>query len=229
MSNGLALEQPLETVHLGRWLEHINKKKPARNLRVGLERKTIAAYFFDLALIDSEYEEEMPGETVFGLRNWEFSYRTFRQLHEDCEKAGGELIGILTWEPHASWLKRMSKGEELKRVPLVLSPEPPWGRPRHLTYEVVVNFDRLAGMGEAAKRRFLGALKNLLLAFETQGHRLNAVRGFEDHDALEDLARYFGFAGPSGENVLKRDDLEETLSAITQIRYSVSLSLGSWL
>ena len=204
----------METRDLGQWL--VASSGQDKPVRVGVEPRTIAYHFLKTALEDARYSQLLTERIAWAVPNRDFESKSFANLAEDCSKAhgGDKLTGLITWEPHATLVVKNSKNTgqtDLVKVPLLLSPEPT-GRPRHLTFDVVVNADRLSLMDEAPRGNFLRALKCLMSAFRTEGIRLNNIHvEEEDLDALDRVGGYFGL------------DRAEALAAVGQIRYSVAI------
>ena len=126
-------------------------------IKIGLETNTIAEQFLRDAcrhateLRESDTTNLTPGtpfkihhrRLVWHFRNQELKKKGFEELKNECCSKGEEngpvtrqLLGVITWEPHATWLASRSKN--LVKVALNFSPDA-LGRPKHLSFDIVVS------------------------------------------------------------------------------------------
>lgn len=147
---------------------------------------------------------------------------TFAQLRATCLRdRSTELLGVITWEPHASWLERDDPSEmPLKRFPLYFSPDAN-GRLSHMSFDVVTL--RNAAFGD----EFRLALTRLMQKIWQNAMLLSELDGTSfDLDPLRRVAFYFGFCGRSN-GAPPDHTLARIRAAIDGIRYSTHWAMES--
>jgi hypothetical protein len=216
--------------------------KPMAKYVVALEDKTIAAQILKDGL-DAEWPKEHAGrlwyEILQDCLNSDFAKKDeYRSLENDAQKVGVELAGIITWEPHATWLCQTTPSQdELKNLPLKFASGKD-GRASHLTFELVIRRSDVSSP-EPRSQELRRAIVQLMLELRDCAQRLNGVdRSMMDVDrgAVENLGRYFDLirdpiAGNrpsdastgtnSASNRRRYEDITDTLKAIGGVRFTV--------
>lgn len=226
--------------HLAEVLVDKGNGKPTARKIVALEDQTIAAQLIKDGL-EARWTREHAGrlwiDVLHPCANSDFAQQNkFSTLEGEVNDLGLELAGILTWEPHATWLRQTSKDrEDLENVPLKF-PIGENGRPTHLTFELVVRRADVISP-EPRSQALRRVLPPLMLQLRDCAQRLNALDSslsdFLDLNAVESLGRYFDLLkhtdeanrfsnpAPSPRNRLRYEDIEDTLKAIGGVRFNV--------
>ncbi|MGH8655369.1 MAG: hypothetical protein ACREYE_25790 [Gammaproteobacteria bacterium] len=150
---------------------------------------------------------------------------SFEELKEQCRREqNAELLGIITWEPHASWLRMLeTSGTSLLKVPLYFSPDQA-GRMKHMSFDLVML--RTATLDDekraALLRLFQKVWQNAVLLSEMDGSSF-------DTDPLTRIGVYFGFMDKSNAARTSPALLDKVRAAVQGIRYSVHLAMESQL
>jgi hypothetical protein len=197
-------------------------------IKIGLETNTIAEQFLRDAcrhateLRESDTTNLPPGtpfkihhrRLVWHFRNQELKKKGFEELKNECCSNGEEngpvtrqLLGVITWEPHATWLASRSKN--LVKVALNLSPDA-LGRPKHLSFDIVVSrasFLRSVETNRALRADFIDLIR---VVWRMAKKLNNQTREHYDADLIERLKWYFDY-----------DRTDDVLEAIGGILYSV--------
>lgn len=100
-----------------------------------------------------------------------------------------ELLGLITWEPHATWLlnrSREASEDPLAAISLRRSPDPTKHCPRHLEFDLVIQNSRA---NDAALVRHIS---HLLTQVWQVSEELARLKPGALHDLIEPLARYYG-------------------------------------
>jgi len=188
-----------------------------RHYRIDREKEEVLK--FDLNRIAWNFRHP----DLWQYRNEEAKRGAFARLEEDFarrypEPEPGqaerpELIGVITWEPQASWLD--DHQGKFTKIPLSFSPTR-LVRPNHLTFELVVQ--RASVLPGAPRARELGqALLVLMEDLAAMGRKLNKLTPeSQDPELIRRLMWYFDFEDP-----------EETLAAVGSVRYTVGLNPSS--
>jgi hypothetical protein len=180
--------------------------------------------------IDRDSEEVLrfdPARVAWSFRHPDlWKYRTedprpgaFPRLEEDFagrypgpepgQAQRPELIGVITWEPQASWL--VGGQAEYAKIPLSFSPGP-LARPNHMTFELVVR-RRSVLPGSPGSRELGQALLDLMEDLAAMGRELNKLTPeSQDSELIRRLMWYFEFEDPV-----------EALAAVGSVRYSVGI------
>jgi hypothetical protein len=203
----------VSTSHLAHILQ--TAKVPRRGIRVAAEADTVAFRFLQDACQQS-------GLLVKDVR-WDFPTKDlagcgFNEMKRRChaqEKA--ELLGVIVWEPHATWMK-MVEGEKshLRKIPLHLTPNR-LGRPHHYSYEIVVRDEQLQDRNPR-RQELVNAIAKLMYELDVSAERLNGLSwDGADENILKRLAHYYGMVNPADGSPM----IEWTLGAVGSILYSV--------
>lgn len=189
------------------------------NARIGIEENTISHEFLrDVVERDRSHQLSLQ-DLKWQVRSSELAMRPFSLLKKECaeEHPGSELVGVIVWEPHASWMTIVEQATELKKVPIHFSPNE-LGRPHHLSYEIVIRRNRIGRMNPKEKE-LRAAVSKLLYELWDSGNRLNKLRKFSaDEGTIEQLAKYFSLTDL---NEPSDDYSKRTLGAVGSILYSV--------
>ncbi|MBE7559510.1 helix-turn-helix domain-containing protein [bacterium] len=208
----------ITTDELGILLKEHGKKAPAGKRAgrcipaIGVEECSIAKEFL-MRTCDSaglQYRNHM-----WTCSGPDLAARRFSELKEACMQTGAcqELAGVLTWDPHATWLANMHGKPEPSKLPIYLSPNA-LGQPTHVTFDVIVN--RTTSLSPD----FRTALLNLMGALCRIARTISRPESTDEY--LRALAIYFGF-GPEG--AVDTERLTGLSKALAGIRYSVRLSV----
>jgi transcriptional regulator with XRE-family HTH domain len=171
------------------------------------------------------YRHLTPDAVRWHCESSQLARASFGELRESCLRTNGaSLIGVLTWEPHASWLETRTKsgsGAGLKKFPLYFSPDAR-GRVMHMSFDLVIL--RSTALTDA----FRIALTRLIQRVWQNSTMLSELDGTSfDTDALNRVAGYFGFVGDRSRTRGKETVLNHARAAIDGIRYSTHWAMES--
>jgi transcriptional regulator with XRE-family HTH domain len=198
-----------------------NENDAGKKVRIGVEENTIAyEYLKDICEQDRTHPLQVK-DVKWKLRSSELAIKSVTTLERECrsEYPPSDLIGVIVWEPHATWMtliENAETGRELKKVPIHFTPSS-LGRPHHLSYELVIRQNRIGRMNPREKE-LRSAVSKLMYELWDSANRLNKLSKWSvDHGMIEQLAEYFRFAGDDAED----GAIERTLNAVGSILYSV--------
>jgi transcriptional regulator with XRE-family HTH domain len=200
-----------------------NEKRRDKIARIGVEENTIADEFLRDICDRDPSNKLVLKDLKWHLRSSELSGKSLSRLRKECaaERHGSDLLGVIVWEPHASWMTIIgeSEGDEtLRKVPIHFSPSE-LGRPHHLSYEIVIRGNKIGRMNPKEKE-LRAAVSNLLYELWDSGNRLNKLRkDSADNGTIEQLAKYYKLNGLADE--VNDQTIERTLKAVGSILYSV--------
>lgn len=148
----------------------------------------------------------------------ELAHVSYSELRDRCfAESGAELLGVISWEPHVSWLEADQDSTiPLKKFPLHFSPNRQ-GQISHMSFDLVTL--RTASFNDELRVALIKLMQklwqNATLLSELDGS------GF-DTDPVRRVAKYFGFsAAGENEKIISTADAVKVRSAVQGIRYSV--------
>lgn len=179
---------------------------------IGVEESSIAKEFLMRACDSAGLQYRNHMWTCSGP---DLAARSFSELKEACMQsgAGQELAGVLTGDPHATWLASMRGKPEPRKIPIYLSPNA-LGQPTHVTFEVIVN--RTTSLSPD----FRTALLNLMGALWRIARTISQPASTDEY--LRALAVYFAF-GQEGAGDTER--LAAISHALAGTRHSIRLDM----
>lgn len=209
--------KPQGTKWLGKFIQSKNNeyKNKGTGVRIFVEENTVSMKYLKDAMthtIDAHdptdevlTEDDVKwSESISKLKN-----KSFRELEDDCkEDYQAALLGIIAWEPHASWVKRNSTDVELIKIPLHFEPRDKL-REKRLTFDVIVRSKIEQDVERFRKLRI--ELWELILELRRCVTKINKWQFISD--ALSDLkaiAEYFDLLDTNeNEKAALKDILEE--------------------
>src|ERR1041384_641038 len=176
-----------------------NGKGRDKIARIGVEENTIADEFLrDICERDPSSKLVLK-DLKWNLRSSELSGKSLSRLKKEwaADRHGSDLLGVIVWEPHASWMTIIGESEgdkTLRKVPIHFSPSE-LGRPHDLAYEIVIRRNRFGPMNPKEKE-LRAAVSKLLYELWDSGNRLNKLRkDSADSGTIEQLAKYYKLNG----------------------------------
>lgn len=218
----------MSTNDLGQLLAEKTKGHGRKNtrspVRFGAEEGTIAFQYLSQACAHGAVAQH---QVVWNCKAAELRRRSFRELADVCkQEEKATLMGIVAWEPHATWLVRNSKadnGAVLEKCALQFAPHVELGKESHLTYEIVITRRRL-GDPLPRKRELFQTLNQLVTVVAQTASRLNNLGTVPEsvpESVMRRLADFLGFFGKDDDEQAVTDVIEETQRIINRILYSV--------
>ena len=163
-----------------------------------------------------------PNNVRWHCESSSLAHTSFGQLKKACaDTENAELLGVITWEPHATWLEAQDEAEEgLKKIPLHFSPDS-HGRIPLMSFDLVMlRTSTIDGFLRAALNKLMQKLwQNATLLTELDGTSLES-------DPLCRIANYFGLLRRPCSRITEAD-LQRVRTALQGIRYSVHWSMES--
>jgi hypothetical protein len=166
-----------------------------KNFKLAVEGGTVAWQFLEAAYVDCDESDsywtthadrQSPFEVEWDCANRLLSNSSFDDLQTRLHKEHGKaaaLAGVITWDPHATWLIR--RGNGLHAVRMQLGPDA-IGRPQHLTFDVIILRKR------SGDPRIARVMHDLLWKTWQASIELRHLREDRYHRYLKPLAMYFG-------------------------------------
>lgn len=230
VANSALIDMPPAVISTRKFGELIMsaRRRLGKDVRVGVETGTVAEDYLhhaftepNRALPPSELSIA-PSDIAWHCENSELVSRTFEDLSAQCRNEhSAELLGMVTWEPHASWLANSSidsTSKPLIKLPLYFNPDSA-GRLTHMSFDLVTLITTAIDSETrvAFSKLIQKVWQNAVLLTEMDGSSF-------DTDPLNRVARYFGYA--SADN-LSRRALDDVRKAVAGIRYSVHWAMES--
>lgn len=196
----------------------------AARFKIALEEGTVADEILKEGM-DVQWGKDsgrLVCDILHPCRNRDFAVE---KKYEDIERAVGKdfsLAGVLTWDPHATWLKKTAeKREDLTIVP-VKFPVGEDGRAAHLTFELVIrSADAISTEPRAKELRH--AIFHLMRQLRDCSARLNFIDTIfksNDRRTVRAIGEYFGLIDVDRSDSLGFDDMADTLKAIGSVRFT---------
>ncbi len=203
------------TEDLGNYLVKLADARGKTRLRVVAERGTAAEKY----LRDAEHwiTKHHPGHSILhgddvlsNQPNRNLADSDYGAIQNAC---GGVLAGVITWEPHATWLKQRDKHADSSLQSFRLHFKGS-DQPRRLTFDLVTYIGR-----QTRSEGFYSSLLDLVYRLHLWAERLTSVSiegkpEVWDHEMLLNLGRYFNLTGD-------RNVIGPVSDALKGIRYRV--------
>ena len=207
------------------------KSQPTPLLAV--EPGTVAEDILDDALGDLEPND---ARKIWGTIRHEFmnSQIGTSEFQQEIDRwiDDRKQVGIITWQPHASWV---SKGRLSKEIQIPFSRGVD-GRPHHLTFEIVMRLED-AIESSVRTRQLRLAVYDLMNSLSDVANTLNAIDSTSrtyDKTAVSIVSQYFNLHH-SGRNTsnqemshgISGDAFGPAIRAIGAVRYSVKWNMSA--
>jgi transcriptional regulator with XRE-family HTH domain len=225
-------EDGVSAEDLGQLLVRQHEGDRAKHSRLALELGTVAEGLLRdaLARIDAKKAADIWWNVVLPFSNSDLALEnTMRVAREEYVK-GNAGLGIITWEPHATWT--VTFNPSMSKCPIHFR-RGPNGRPTHLTFELVMRRDD-ANSVEPRSRELRLAIYRLVQHLGDCAERLNRIDTDSlaaDQQAVVLNGQYFNLSkdknGKHAEKIVEkplfygRDAYGDTISAIGGVRYAV--------
>jgi transcriptional regulator with XRE-family HTH domain len=208
----------LGTAKLGELLLKTKDAKGKKRVRLAAQELTIAAEYIAQAC------QAHPGKLDTHDVLWhspaaDLAEQGFKQLAKACQKKEeAELLGVITWEPLATWLCQRTGHDVLKTIPLHFVHADELTEPRHLTYEIAIS-DKRIGEPAPLRKELYHALAEIMGVAADMAKLLNEQDG---SDALMGwLAGFYRFKDPGTPESADEQAIKLTKKSIARILYSV--------
>lgn len=153
------------------------------------------------------------------VRNFSTSDLAASELAQFEKAVGkqGELLGVIAWDPQATWLKRRSRGAV--SVPLSIT-HGKWTPPQHLTFDLIHRGDPVSSTGTVGPN-VTAAAKELLRRMRFQAENVRSLHETREPSLLTSLMDYYGFPRDRKGSQPSEAEQEMALRAICTIRFQV--------
>lgn len=193
-------------------------KSVGRLVRIGVEENTVGVTFLEDAC--RPRRNLRMSDVAWYLRTRDLATLPFTALKKRChEEQDSDLIGVIVWEPHATWMNLRDKEADLRRIVLQLSPDE-LHRPRHYSYELVVRDLQLESINPR-RQELIDAISMLIRELDVSAHTLTGLRNDSTNASLlERLAKYYRIC----DQRTGRPSPEGILGAMKGIRFSIRVT-----
>ena len=213
------LTRGIETRALAEFISEAREN--GREVRIGIEENTIAHEFLrDIcehsrlspSAVDRKKGPLSVNDLKWTLRSNELATKPFADLEKDCN---AELLGVIVWDPHATWMTMIEEG--LEKIQIHFAPSE-LGRPHHLSYELVVRSPQMNRVMNPKSKELVSAIRKLMFELWDSASRLNSLRDDSaDDNLIKQLSEYYRFQTLNETAASKK----RTLEAVGSILYSV--------